>query len=268
MKKPVQITLVLLALGIVSWPTYFNRRGSESNFSPSPSTLQPALAENERLDAPAKDRARSVDGSEPTGLASPTLSKPYALPALNESNFKAVYSLASNLQDAVWLRSHGYPASAQLREYNLMPLGELESLARAGDLVAKVIAGIKLTLAYKNPDGLHMLRQAAIEGSVYALSSLSSVYAAPGPYHDPVLAEAYRRLALTRGDYAVAELPRSENMSRLDFARAEVEYLGLAREYAQARIERNLPPLSTEIRPGLDEYLNRLRESTLQPVKP
>lgn len=219
--------------------------------------LTPAAAQE--ADAPAHQEP-AAGARSPVATATRPEPSPALRPALTQQNFREFNMLASSYEDALWLQMHGYPDSTQLRDYQTLPLGELEALAASGDLVAKAMAGTRLALAYKSPDGILMLQQAAVEGSVHALSTLAHIYADRGPQQDRVLAEAYRRLALTRGDYVQAAFPLGARLSPREAILAEANYLRLTREFAQARAERHLPPFETEIRPGFDEFLARLGE--------
>jgi hypothetical protein len=268
MKKLVPATLVFLVVTILLSFAYFNRTKGHVEEVDS---VAPIAAEGDSF-AKDKNVTQTNPQLNPEVVSTPSAEinlrapKPFAPITLTASKFRDVYSIASSFEDAIWLRDHGYPSTEQLRDYSSLTLGELEAKAKAGDLVAKVMAGLRLALGYKNPDGILLLQQAAVEGSVYALASLSSVYGTRGYQHDPVISEAYRRLALARGEYSLGELQPLTTMSPQNLARVEAEFLQLTSEYARARADRNLPPLQMEIRPGLEEYLNRLRE--LESVAP
>lgn len=268
MKKVTLAVILLAAISLAIW-TRFSEITTGDARQPILEAPESAKADradnNDEAPSPFETVAETASARAPENHAAGLRE---ATPAtLTQSNFREL-TLANSLEEAIWLRDHGYPNKEQLREYSVMPLGELEGRARAGDPVAKVMAGIKLVLGYENPDGIKLMQEAAIEGSAYALSSLSSVYAARGPQHDAVLAEAYRHLALARGDYVMVELPRPGALNRMDLARAEAEFLRLSRKYAQARADRKLPPLQTEIRPGFENYLNRLRKLSASPQEP
>lgn len=235
-----------------------------AHFNPTAPAREAVAAQPAVLAAPESASKDPFPPAPTRGTApatAPALAGEESLPtanALTESNWRDVYSLASSHADAIWLRAHGYPSTQQLREYDALPLGDLESRAKAGDLVAKALAGTRLALAHRNPEGVLLLQEAAVEGSIFALGQLASVYGMRGPLQNPVLSEAYRRLALTRGDHAMAGLRLHAALTPADWARAEGQFLRLAGEYAQARVERNLPPLQMETRPGLDDALTRL----------
>ncbi|MDH5823564.1 hypothetical protein QFW77_11260 [Luteimonas sp. RD2P54] len=156
-----------------------------------------------------------------------------------------------------WLNRNAFPS----RE-TLVAAGEVEPDPRNLD-VSKGISptqiihaeNIALTQPRFREQAMAYLNLAAVQGSIFALESLGSVYS----NSNPVRSEAYFRAAALRGDWKASLRMRARLSPEQDYL-SELLSHQIASRINQDRIDRGLPPLSPDVRPGLDDALLEVSE--------
>lgn len=103
-------------------------------------------------------------------------------------------------EEVAWLRRHGYPSPARKAAFGRMTDAALASDAGKGDLAAQVELASRLIEHGRRAEGIDMLQQASLAGSVYANYELSNAYFGV----DNVDSAAYLRLAFLLGDAKAA----------------------------------------------------------------
>src|SRR5690606_18250466 len=99
-------------------------------------------------------------------------------------------------EEVAWLRRHGYPSPARKAAFGRMTDAALASDAGKGDLAAQVELASRLIEHGRRAEGIDMLQQATLAGSVYANYELSNAYFGVGN----VDSAAYLRLAFLLAD--------------------------------------------------------------------
>src|SRR5690606_42142544 len=103
-------------------------------------------------------------------------------------------------EEVAWLRRHGYPSPARREAFGRMTDAALASDAEKGDLAAQVELGSRMIEPGRLTEGIDMLQQASLAGSVYANYELSNAYSGV----DNIDSAAYLRLAFLLGDAKAA----------------------------------------------------------------
>ena len=163
--------------------------------------------------------------------------------------------------DAQWLKRHGYPDKYMLREYGGMPDEKLSSLAETGDLYAAAILAQLQGMRNGGKQPLLDLNELTIKGSIFALTAIANLYANSAHYRNPVVAEAYYRAAIMRGDQSSAF---RLNRPTLDFEQqvaADLFAMNIYENLIRERIRRHGSPFPFDPRPGTAEMAGQLLKS-------
>ena len=120
---------------------------------------------------------------------------------------------------------------------------ELERRAKAGTLADAALYGERLANEGQSNKAVGVFALAINRGSLYALYSMSDVYAKPGKAN-PLLSRAYLRAAYLAGD-TKATYPLQERFSNFNGPGENVEV-----DKDAARIHRNLMKYKFVPRPG------------------
>lgn len=163
---------------------------------------------------------------------------------------------ANSLEEARWLRVNGYPTFKQLVEYQKLSPYELEQKAKDGDIVAKAMLGLKLSASPNPEQGIDLLVEASIEGSVFSLNVLSDIYGDNSRLKNPVLAEAYTRAAQLRGDYAIAHKP-GRSLNTVDYVLSNLHAQMIIDNLNESRVRSGLRPFTYHPRPGARQAYER-----------
>lgn len=159
-----------------------------------------------------------------------------------------------------WLLRNGYPSEEQ-RAYANSIRGTVGGLNQATPATAESI--IQATnLAMMSPNdreaALAHLRDAAADGSIYALQSLGAANSL-GPSGNRTVAQAYYNAARARGEWN--EVFRGDGeLSPDQDALAELMGQQIILNLNRLRAQRGLPPLGFDPRPGLDDALRQMQE--------
>jgi hypothetical protein len=164
------------------------------------------------------------------------------------SLYRALGGIEVNREEALWLRSKGFPLEQEFFAAVNSNTEELRRRAQSGDLVARVILGGRMA---RNPAtheaGIQLLKEASADGSLFALHELSDVYRES----EPIRAVAYFRAALALGDIGTIPLIHhaASRLSVEQRAVVDYEFAWLLAELNRLSIARRGVPLSIELRP-------------------
>lgn len=157
-----------------------------------------------------------------------------------------------------WLRRNKYP-NAAAREDAARFASELDFDHRDGVEAVEIIAAEQF--AHQHPDNrsraVQFLNEAAISGSTYALETLARLSESPA---DPVTSEAYYRASALRGDWN-ARLRVKPDLTREQEMLADLLAHQVIDNLQRQRRQRGLPELNTDLRPGLDWFLQQVKEA-------
>ena len=152
-------------------------------------------------------------------------------------------NLASSEAEAEWLRKRGYPSPRQETALKAMPLSELEQRAKNGDLAAQAVLGSREIAAGHTNQGMVLLHEASVKGSVYALHQFAEAYATDPRMKDISASMALYRLAYLQGDWkAPMSLYRQfPQVGIVELEMADKEALNLYTKLMARRVKNRLP---------------------------
>lgn len=168
-------------------------------------------------------------------------------------------------EQLAWLIRNGFP-SEQQREYANSVRASLSQLDPNVPATAEKIIqaeNLALTSPGEREAALAYLRDAAADGSIYALQSLGAT-SSIGPEANRTLAQAYYNAAQARGEWNEA-LRGGGGLSAEQQVVAAFMGQQILANLNRIRAQRNLPPLGFDIRPGLDEALHQMQDAQEHP---
>lgn len=160
-------------------------------------------------------------------------------------------------EELAWRLRHCYGSIAQMQMANdriraRQPL-------QTGNLCSPVSinhAGyLAMTSADQRDAALAYLEASATAGSMRALEELSGVYGYPGGkgMRDPVMSEAYARVAISRGDWVLAVLNVRQPLNYQESMLSDLYAQRIIQQMNLARQRGGLPPLGYDPQPGLPD---------------
>lgn len=177
-------------------------------------------------------------------------------------------------EELAWRLRHCYGSVAQRkmggdRSYAGQPL-------RTGNLCSPVDiqhAGyLAMTSAGQREQALEFLQASAAAGSLNALEELSSVYAfiSPTGVHDPVMSQAYARVAISRGDWGLAISNMRAPLDPSETILSEIYGQQIMQDLNRRRQRQGLPPLAYDPQPGMPspDALREAMDRERNPARP
>lgn len=170
--------------------------------------------------------------------------------------------LPSSKEELAWFERQGYPSSAALEEAAVNVPQEWTLRFRAGTSALELARAESFALL--NParaaEAIVFLEEAATSGSIYALEALSRVHAHPSA-GNPLIADAYQFAAELRGNWALAGMRGQRSPSHAYLA--AVYGHRIIEEINATRVQRGLPALGVDSRPGLSDFIQRVEEAAM-----
>lgn len=166
--------------------------------------------------------------------------------------------LALSVEEADWLRRHGYPTEEELASVPFMSMDALRARHEQGDVIATALMAHKYRQEGELGKAVAAFNAAASRGSLYARmqSGLASRERNPEYGYMPLVMEA--KLAQILGDHRVgAELQRvlpAKALSSFEERDALSNALTQLQMMAQNRRMAGEPNLSIDLRPNLDVW--------------
>lgn len=109
----------------------------------------------------------------------------------------------------------------------------------------------------RRDEAIAHLTGAAVAGSTYALEALGRTYE-DGPNRNIVEAEAYFRVAEHMGDWSIGLTPRKWTLSHEQALVSSILAQQIRLRIDRTRKQAGLPPLTPDMKPGLDEFANAM----------
>lgn len=242
--------LAVVLVALASTAIWLLSRGTEAPNQ----AASPLLAAS--VDEPLKSERVRLAGSG--GIGAPATQRP----AVAEDRYLVAmgdpFLEPRSEAEIEWLRRNKYP-NAAAREDAARFASELDFDHRDGVEAVEIIAAEQF--AHQHPDNrsraVQFLNEAAISGSTYALETLARLSESPA---DPVTSEAYYRASALRGDWN-AHLRVKPDLTREQEMLADLLAHQVIDNLQRQRRQRGLPELNTDLRPGLDWFLQQVKEA-------
>jgi len=184
-----------------------------------------------------------------------------------EENYEMFHPI--NDEHKEWLVAHHYPRGEfHIEQYSNKSISELEKLAYAGDVIAKKELGTKLiTVNGDIENGLNWLKDAAADGSHYALNELSVLNAAgldTGLPKNLLEGLAWKRVSYILGDWSAlwSDNIYTSQLGQRDIFIADILAASYFLELNDIHIQRYGSPLTPDLKPGLLETLQLINENS------
>lgn len=198
-KRAPWVILIVAAIGGL---VFYASRMSDQPASVGATEAQPA---NGPADAVAAsdglDAARVGKSADPSNQR--TSAELYAEYRCQKAPCVDSPFIATSEQEAHWLSDNGFPSPRQFEEAESLSTGALRAKALQGASSDRALYAERLGQEGRWGESLGVLNGALKKGSIYALYSVSNVYAESPEYKDPILSRAYLRAANLSGDSKV-----------------------------------------------------------------
>lgn len=158
--------------------------------------------------------------------------------------------------ELLWLTRNSYPSQAE-RDHALGGAPNEHALNAAdGVTPTEIIQAEQLAVLFPDKQRVagSFLKEAAIQGSTYALESMARMLSHPH-INNPVQSEAYFRAAALRGDWNMHLRAGKPSLSSENDLLADLLAQQIIENINLQRRNRGLAPLYPDPRPGLDEFL-------------
>lgn len=161
--------------------------------------------------------------------------------------------------EVLWLTRNSYPSQAE-RDHTLGGAPNEHALHAAdGVTPTEIVQAEQLAVLFpdKQRAASSFLKEAAIQGSIFALESMARMLSHPR-INNPVQSEAYFRAATLRGDWNIHLRAGKSSLSSENDLLADLLAQQIIENINLQRRNRGLAPLYPDPRPGLDEFLDEI----------
>jgi len=166
------------------------------------------------------------------------------------------------------MKAHHFPVGLDhVNNYYRLADDELEALAYAGDVIAKKELGSRLILQRGlREEGVAWLKDAAADGSHYALNELSVLGLGSHPNYEKNLIEslAWKKVSYMLGDWqALWSSGLYQELTEVDNYMTDLVALSYYEELNRAHLQRYGTPIERSAMPGYVEFSEQLAAARL-----